>query len=302
MYKNMKPGDLKITDLRVADIDGLPKHMILLKIYTNTDIVGYGEVRDASSATYAKMLKSRLIGENPLNVEKLFERIRQFGGHSRQGGGVSGVEVALYDIIGKFYGVPVYQLLGGKWRDEVRIYCDTDVDGKHTGTDMGNALKKRMEQGFTFLKMDLGIELLYDEPGTLNAPVGLIEDFKKYNMKAICHQSGSVDKSLMFGKNYQIFTIPHYATGIHITEKGLDYLENYVKQVRDVIGYEVPLAIDHFGHVAIEGCDSLCAPARKIQHRVDGRFNAVAKDGASEKIRAEFLRAALHGRGHLPCG
>ena len=252
MYKNMKPGDLKITDLRVADIDGLPKHMILLKIYTNSDIVGYGEVRDASSATYAKMLKSRLIGENPLNVEKLFERIRQFGGHSRQGGGVSGVEVALYDIIGKFYGVPVYQLLGGKWRDEVRIYCDTDVDGKHTGTDMGNALKKRMEQGFTFLKMDLGIELLYDEPGTLNAPVGLIEDFKKYNMKAICHQSGSIDKSLMFGKNYQIFTIPHYATGIHITEKGLDYLENYVKQVRDVIGYEVPLAIDHFGHVAIE--------------------------------------------------
>ena len=42
MYKNMKPGDLKITDLRVADIDGLPKHMILLKIYTNTDIFGYG--------------------------------------------------------------------------------------------------------------------------------------------------------------------------------------------------------------------------------------------------------------------
>lgn len=82
MYKNMKPGDLKITDLRVADIDGLPKHMILLKIYTNTDIVGYGEVRDAASATYAKMLKSRLIGENPLNVEKLFERVRQFGGHS----------------------------------------------------------------------------------------------------------------------------------------------------------------------------------------------------------------------------
>lgn len=71
-------------------------------------------------------------------------------------------------------------------------------------------------------------------------------------MKAICHQSGSIDKLLMFGKNYQIFTIPHYATGIHITEKGLDYLENYVKQVRDVIGYEVPLAIDHFGHVAIE--------------------------------------------------
>ena len=248
----MRADELKITDLRVADIDGLPKHMILLKLYTNAGIVGYGEVRDASSATYAKMLKSRIIGENPLNVEKIFNRIKQFGGHSRQGGGVSGIEIALWDIIGQFYEIPVYQLLGGKWRDEVRIYCDTDVDGKHTGHDMGLALKKRMEQGFTFLKMDLGIELLYDEPGTLNAPLGLIEDYRKYNMKAICHQSGSIDQSLMFGKNYQIFTVPHYATGIHITEKGLDYLENYVREVRGVIGYEVPLAIDHFGHVAIE--------------------------------------------------
>lgn len=249
----MTAKELKITDIRVADIDGLPKHMILVKVYTNDpEIVGYGEVRDASSATYAKMLKSRLVGENPLNVEKLFNRIKQFGGHSRQGGGVSGIEIALFDIIGKFYKVPVYQLLGGKYRDKVRIYCDTDVDGKHTGKDMGKALKKRMDDGFTFLKMDLGIELLYDEPGTLNAPMGMLDDFIKYNAKAISHQSGSIDKSLMFGKNYEIFTIPHYATGIHITEKGLDYLENYVKEVRAEIGYEVPLAIDHFGHVAIE--------------------------------------------------
>ena len=81
----MKPlaKDLKITDIRFADIDGLPKHMILLKIYTNSDIVGYGEVRDASSATYAMMVKGRLLGENPLNVDKLFNRIKQFGGHSR---------------------------------------------------------------------------------------------------------------------------------------------------------------------------------------------------------------------------
>ena len=77
----MKANELKITDLRVADINGLPKHMILLKIYTNAGIIGYGEVRDASSATYAKMLKSRIIGENPLNLEKIFNRIKQFGGH-----------------------------------------------------------------------------------------------------------------------------------------------------------------------------------------------------------------------------
>ena len=170
------PTQLKITDIRVTDIDGAPKHCPLLKIYTNQGIVGYGEVRDASSRTYALMLKSRLLGENPCNVDKLFRRIQQFGGHSRQGGGVSGIEIALWDLAGKAYGVPLYQLLGGKFRDRVRMYCDTDVEGKHTGTDMGRALKKRMDQGFTFLKMDLGIELLLDEPGTLNAPQMCIRD------------------------------------------------------------------------------------------------------------------------------
>ena len=245
------PSELRITDLRVANINHVPKHCILIKIETNQGITGYGEVRDASSATYALMLKSRLIGENPLNVEKLFYRIRQFGGHSRQGGGVSAIEVALWDIVGKAYGVPVYQLLGGKYRDKIRIYCDTDVEGKHTGADMGRALLKRMEAGYTFLKMDLGIELLFEESGCLNAPSGMLEDIMKYSAKAMAHQHGSIDMSLMRAKNYEVFTIPHHATGIHITERGLDYLENYVREVREVIGYEIPLAIDHIGHVAI---------------------------------------------------
>ena len=248
------PSELRITDLRVCNINGAPKHCPLIKIYTNQGIVGYGEVRDASSATYALMLKSRLVGENPCNVDKLFRRIKQFGGHSRQGGGVSGVEIALWDIVGKAYGVPLYQLLGGKFRDKVRMYCDTDVDGKHTGRDMGLALKARMDAGYTFLKMDLGIELMIDEPGCLNAPAGFLEDIKKYSMKAINHQHGSIDRDLMLGKNYEIFTIPHHATGIHVTEKGLDYLENYVREVREVIGYEIPLAIDHLGHIAITDC------------------------------------------------
>ena len=58
------PSELKITDIRVANINGAPKHCPLIKIYTNQGIVGYGEVRDASSATYALMLKSSIIGEN----------------------------------------------------------------------------------------------------------------------------------------------------------------------------------------------------------------------------------------------
>ena len=259
--------NLKITDIRFADIDGAPKRCTLIKIMTNQGIEGYGEVRDASSKTYAAMLKSRIVGLNPCNVDYIFHKIKQFGFHSRQGGGVSGIEVALLDLAGKAWGVPVWQLLGGKFRDKVRVYCDTDVDGKHTGRDMGLALKKRMEQGFTMLKMDLGIGLLMDEPGTICAPLGFIDDMKKYAPHILNVQGGSVTSDMVSHKNsYDIVNTAHPFTGIHITEKGLDYLENYVRQVREVIGYEVPLAIDHFGHVCVE--DSILFARRMEKYRL----------------------------------
>ena len=85
---NSRPSDLRITDLRVADIVGAPMHCTLVKIYTNQGLVGYGEVRDGADRKFILALKSRLIGENPCNIDKLFRRIKQFGGHARQGGGV----------------------------------------------------------------------------------------------------------------------------------------------------------------------------------------------------------------------
>ena len=249
------PSDWKITDMRFVDIDGAPKRCTILKIETNQGITGYGEVRDASSKTYALMLKSRILGENPCNVDKIFRKIKQFGGHSRQGGGVSGIEIALWDLAGKAYGVPLYQLLGGKFRDEIRVYCDTDVEGRHTGHDMGLALKKRLDMGFTFLKMDLGIGLLMDEPGALTAPLGFLDDMKCYAPHILNVQGGSVTPDMVrHQKSYDLVHTAHPFTGIHLTEHGLDVLENYVREVRDVIGYDVPLAIDHFGHVCVEDC------------------------------------------------
>lgn len=252
----INPEQLRITDMRFADIDGAPKRCTLLKLYTNQGLVGYGEVRDASSKTYALMLKSRILGENPCNVDKLVHKIKQFGGPSRQGGGVSGIEIALWDLAGKAWGVPVYQLLGGKYRDRIRVYCDTDADGRdNSGHAMGLALKKRMEMGFTFLKMDLGIGLLLEEPGALSAPLGFLEEMKVYAPHILNVQGGSVTAEMVKKqKSYDIVNTAHPFTGIHITEKGLDILEQYVREVREVIGYEVPLAIDHFGHVCVEDC------------------------------------------------
>ncbi len=68
------------------------------------------------------MLKNRLLGENPCNVDKLFRKIKQFGHHGRQAGGVCAVEMALMDLAGKAYGVPAYMLAGGKFRSHIRLY------------------------------------------------------------------------------------------------------------------------------------------------------------------------------------
>jgi len=253
-----RPSELKITDMRFADITGAPMHCILMKIYTNQGLVGYGEIRDGGCREYALFLKSRILGENPCQIDKLFRRIKQFGGQARQGGGVSGIEIALWDLAGKAYNIPVYQMLGGKFRDKIRIYCDTDISGKPDGKKMGKALQKRIEKGFTFLKMDLGIGQLKNIPGALNAPTGLIDERREIKSKGYKHYADqSLQAKAYKNRAYDVENIAHPFTGIHITEKGLDILEEYVADVRSVIGYEIPLAVDHIGHISLGNCIKL---------------------------------------------
>lgn len=146
------PSRLKITDLRCTLVEHLGRKVPLLRLDTNQGIYGLGEVRDGGDERYALMLKSRLVGENPCNVEKLFKTLKQFGAHGRMGGGVSGVEMALWDLAGKAYGVPCWQLLGGRYRDQVRLYADTHGDKDFE--KIKAQVKHRVEvQGFTWLKM-----------------------------------------------------------------------------------------------------------------------------------------------------
>lgn len=227
--QNSRPSDLKITDLRVATVARAPMTCPLIRIDTNQGVYGLGEVRDGASKNYALMLKSRLLGENPCNVDKIFRKIKQFGHHARQAGGVCGVEMALWDLAGKVYNVPAYQLLGGKFRDQIRCYADTD-----TSRDMSvykDRLLKRKAQGFTWLKMDLGINLIADVPGTLTKPIGI--------------------------SNRDVANTQHMFTGIEITDKGIAMMADLVGQVREVIGMEVPLCADHFGHIGLNSCIKL---------------------------------------------
>ena len=79
------PSDLKITDMRYAVIvKPGPSPCVLIRIDTNQDVYGLGEVRDIAGPQYAMVLKSRILGENPLRIVYLFQKIAQFGGNARQ--------------------------------------------------------------------------------------------------------------------------------------------------------------------------------------------------------------------------
>ena len=245
---NSKPSELRITDMRFADIVGAPFTSSLMKIYTNQGIVGLGEVRDGASKTFALMLKSRLLGENPCDVDRLFRRVKQFGFHGRQGGGVSAVEIALWDLAGKAYGVPIYQMLGGRFRDKVRMYCDTDARVP-SGTETGKRMKKRMALGYTFLKMDLGLAQIMHEKGTVNAPTGVLEQYRHHPRRG---QMKTLDDRRRHNAIYDVHNVRHPFTGLHFTEKGLDMMEQYIAEVREVVGPEIPLALDHLGHISLQ--------------------------------------------------
>ena len=153
---------LRITDVRTAEIrvHGFQVHV---RVYTDQGIVGQGESTDAAQGnvpliqSFARML----IGQDPLNIEAAFERIRTSGVFAGAQGGqyvtaLTAVEHALWDIAGKALGLPVYQLLGGKVRDRVRLYCDSGLDGLLPGSERTIArIHQIQEMGFTAAKIDI---------------------------------------------------------------------------------------------------------------------------------------------------
>jgi L-alanine-DL-glutamate epimerase-like enolase superfamily enzyme len=204
--RNSSPSQLKITDMRsvlVASNFDYP----IIRIDTNQGVYGLGEVRDSGREGAALVLKPHLVGKNPLNIEPLLDQLRNFANHQRMGGGYSAVDMALHDIAGKVYGVPAWRLIGSKYRDKIRIYCDTTES--RDPKVFADHYHGRIAQGFTYFKMDLGTDLVEDRPGAVN--------------------------------DHRV-----------ATKKGLEYMCEYIQGVRGVIGWEAPLAADHFGPLTVK--------------------------------------------------
>jgi L-alanine-DL-glutamate epimerase-like enolase superfamily enzyme len=204
--RNSAPSQLRITDMRAIRIASNYDYPII-RIDTNQGVYGLGEVRDAGNEGMALILKSHLVGRNPLNIEPILDSIRNFRNQRRFAGGYAAVDIALHDISGKVFNVPAWRLIGSQYRDRVRCYCDTteSVDPKIYAQRM----TARMKLGFTFFKMDIRPTMLEGRAGGLNT------------------------------------------RGV-ATQKGLEMYGEHIQAVRDAIGWDKPLAADHFGPLTLK--------------------------------------------------
>jgi L-alanine-DL-glutamate epimerase-like enolase superfamily enzyme len=169
--------EVEITDIRTCVVDG-NFEWNLIEVETDAGVTGIGEAyRGGGVPELVEYTDRFLLGENPLDPERIVRRIvQEMSGHGGTTGKVvtaaSGVEVACWDAAGKILDLPVYELLGSKYRDEVRIYCDTHAgeayqveDGATAYADAdayspeayAAAAAEVIDMGFTALKFDLDL-------------------------------------------------------------------------------------------------------------------------------------------------
>jgi L-alanine-DL-glutamate epimerase-like enolase superfamily enzyme len=154
---------MKITAIKTAATRGHGMHL-WVKIETDEGITGIGECVHGGVQAIAIIheLRTKLIGRDPFAIDALFEELRR--SHVFDGGfagalitALTGIELALWDLKGKALGVPVYELLGGKFRDSVWVYADCQVEPSMEFDEVKRVVEGVLERGFTALKIDVDL-------------------------------------------------------------------------------------------------------------------------------------------------
>ena len=193
--KASMPSDLKITDLRVAVVTGAPMTCPIIRIDTNQGISGYGEVRDGASKTYALLLKSASSARTPATSTRSSARSSSSALRPgrREASAASRWPVGIWPE--RRSASPCTRC----WADASGIACvSTPTPPSYPRGTPGEAVKERMDRGLTFLKVDVGIDLLEGKPDMVTRPTG-----------------AEVRGSSM---------VMHPFSGLSVTDKGIAYL------------------------------------------------------------------------------
>jgi L-alanine-DL-glutamate epimerase-like enolase superfamily enzyme len=206
---------MKITDLRCAVIGDYP----VVRITTDEGISGLGPVESYKPFIKPHVLfyRDMILGEDPTNVERVMGRIRRMGSMKPWGSAVSAIEIALWDIAGQAAGLPIYKLLGGKVRDEVRVYNGAVRfqmrDYSPESFAENTAKMKASPEGFSIIKQGIG----FHSPMPNRIP------------------------NYFFGEPQTMGRHPNRGL---LTERGLKHTIACVEAMKEVLGDEVGLALD----------------------------------------------------------
>lgn len=151
--------------IRNLELFKVPPRWLFLKITTDEGLVGWGEPVVEGRARTVEMavqeLSDYLLGKNPLHIEDHWQTLYR-GGFYRGGpilmSAIAGIDQALWDIKGKYYNTPIYELLGGRVRDKVQIYSWIGGDRPH---NVAISAQEKQDLGFTAIKMNASAEMNY---------------------------------------------------------------------------------------------------------------------------------------------
>ncbi|PSP90169.1 enolase [Halobacteriales archaeon QS_4_66_20] len=204
--------DIEITAVETMAIAGNFTWGIV-KIETDTEQYGIGETFRAEAALdMAERMELELVGENPLDTDRIVEMLNQrYTGCGRIGqAAFTALETACYDLKGKMLDVPVYELLGGKYRDEITIYCDT-----HGGESLGEAESAAPQE-------------VYTPEGYARAAREVVDagfDALKFDLDVPTHEQ-------------------YDEANRRMDNEAIEHKVSLVEAVRDEIGYDVTLGMD----------------------------------------------------------
>ncbi len=132
---------------------------LFLRVHTDAGLTGYGECGawgyQEATVAVLKQMEKMIVGLDPMRIEFIYNalwRNLHFRGSITQAA-LSGIDIALWDLKGKAYGVPIYELLGGKTRDKIRIYVNARGKDAQSLADAG---KKLVDSGFTAFRFSIG--------------------------------------------------------------------------------------------------------------------------------------------------
>ena len=152
---------MKVTDVKTFTVDCFRTNWVFVKVYTDEGFDGAGEAtleyKEKALIGAVEHIRDYLVGKNPLDIEKHFHNIYRdayWRGGAVLMSALSAVEMALWDILGKYLGVPVYQLLGGRVNDNVRIYVNGWFAGAKTPHEFAEKASIAIKRGVTALKWD----------------------------------------------------------------------------------------------------------------------------------------------------